>query len=810
MTSFGLEPAQLRAPGRLRRSPWARRRGQSLREQRGQPGPHGIPVAQLGAVLRSHEDKLPGHEPRAQGCQDPITLCRGKRAALPGIEDQLDTAIRGVDPLAAGPTGSAETFDEFRGGDDNSVSGPGHGVEHEIPPDAAHYSMVGHPRVVPGCRPAYPTQTEGVKHCSCALAGGEGGWGRCVALAPDPLVENVGHACRHSEGNGAIEVDEHEQILRRFEPVLRFNEGEMFFPMAVEDYLAQSALVVGSGGRRRVLAERGSLTLDSLSARGREVAGRGLSLEHVDTPMSSAQYRAWRRREDRPLFISSSRFAAVGLLSRLIDAILRVTLLLRGRVPGGFTAAAQEAYAASAGYDTPVYYGRVVEDAGYVVAQYWYFYAMNDWRSSFGGINDHEADWEQVTIFLVREGDDLRPAWVAFSSHDEVGDDLRRRWDDPDMTKVGEHPVVFAGAGSHSGAYLPGEYVVTTPFPLPEWMSGIRSAWKALRPWSKTKEPSFLSVPYIDYRRGDGVTIGAEGEWGWSPVVIDDDTPWVRDYRGLWGLDTRDPLGGERAPAGPRYERSGTVRASWGQPVAWAGLDKEPPSVAEAISQLNATRGHLEEELATVEDELGVQRDRLRGGRAAEQASGVSPRRPGTRVSRIQADVAQLRSRQAELHGILEGLDRALTAPAPPDPVHAHLSHRSLPLDRPRAGRITRIWAAASASLLLAALGVLMVVDGTSHIGILEVLGVMILVEAIIRRRPAGLVAGALVIGVGLIGVRQALAFAWDYSTDLLGIAFLVGAGALAWSTASEALSMRLKARSNSPAAKPPATVPHQ
>ena len=25
---------------------------------------------------------------------------------------------------------------------------------------------------------------------------------------------------------------------------------------------------------------------------------------------------------------------------------------------------------------------------------------MNDWRSTFAGVNDHEADWEQVTVFL--------------------------------------------------------------------------------------------------------------------------------------------------------------------------------------------------------------------------------------------------------------------------------------------------------------------------------------------------------------------------------------------------------------------------
>lgn len=580
-------------------------------------------------------------------------------------------------------------------------------------------------------------------------------------------------------------------LLRRFEPVIRYTDGEMFFPMAVEDYVAGSALMERDSSTKSVLADRGTATLEVLSARGREYPGPALSLEHVGNPLGRAEYRAWRRREDRQMFVSSSRFAAVGLLSRLVDALLRLTLLLRGRVPGGFTAAAQQKYAASPSFGRAVYYGRVVEDAGYVVLQYWYFYAMNDWRSSFGGINDHEADWEQVTVFLVPEGDGVVPAWVAFSSHDEVGDDLRRRWDDPDMTKVGEHPVVYAGAGSHSGAYLPGEYVVTTPMPLPRWMRGIRAFWNAIRPWANAEELSFLSVPYIDYRRGDGLCVGPQGDRDWSPVLIDDDTPWVRDYRGLWGLDTSDPLGGERAPAGPRYERSGRVRQSWGQPVAWAGLDKEPPSAEEALLRLNATRGRLEDELRTVEEELVVQRERLRGGRAAEQAAGLPPRRPGPRVAQLQRDVEALRARQAELSGMLESLDRALAVPAPPDPVHAHLSHRAVPIDRPGYGRAMRFWAAASASLLLGALGVLLLVDGTSRIGLFEVLGAMLVVEALMRRRLVALVAGLVLLVVAVVGLGVVGGFIVRYSADLLGIALLVGAGALAWSTAREAIAQR-------------------
>ena len=140
---------------------------------------------------------------------------------------------------------------------------------------------------------------------------------------------------------------------------------------------------------------------------------------------------------------------------------------------GGYLAARRpppSRLTARAGSGTYSYYGHVTRDRGFVALQYWFLYAMNDWRSTFGGVNDHEADWEQVTVFLPDppglESLAARPAWVAFSSHDEVGDDLRRRQDDPDIERRDTHPVVFAGAGSHSGAYLPGDYLITFEPPV--------------------------------------------------------------------------------------------------------------------------------------------------------------------------------------------------------------------------------------------------------------------------------------------------------------------------------------------------------
>ena len=582
-------------------------------------------------------------------------------------------------------------------------------------------------------------------------------------------------------------------LLRRFEPVVHYTEGELFLPMAVEDYVAASALVRRSGGNRSVLVEHGELTLDRLTEVATDLPNARLSLENVGEPLDRKAFRAWRRRPDRPSFRASSRFAVVGLLSRLVDSLLRLTLLLRGRVPGGFAAAAQQAYQASPGYGRCVYYGKVSEDAGYVVCQYWYFYAMNDWRSTFGGVNDHEADWEQVTIFCVPEGDALRPAWVAFSSHDEVGDDLRRRWDDPDLTLVGEHPVVYAGAGSHSGAYLAGEYVISTPIPLPGWLGSLRRGWAKVRPWARGEDASVLSIPYIDYRRGDGTRVGPDGDRPWHPVVIDDDTPWVRDFRGLWGLDTSDPLGGERAPAGPRYERDGSVRESWGQPVAWAGLDKEAPTEEEAYARMLASRDRLVVELAEVDEELDLQRRRLRAARAAERGLGRSPRRPTHQRAEIQASVTALRARHRELSALVEGISTALERPLPPDDPHAHLTHRALPIDEsaiPR-GRIVRFWTAASASILLAALGLLLIVDGASPVGILEVAGAMLVIEAILRRRLVALIAGLAVIGVAIVGVWAVFSLLVGNFADALGIALLFGALYLAVTTVREGFSTR-------------------
>jgi hypothetical protein len=256
-------------------------------------------------------------------------------------------------------------------------------------------------------------------------------------------------------------VSEVLTLARRFEPVLRYTEGELFLPMPVERYVEAAALFRRVPGQKapELVAPATKINLSTLVSYTGHGGGTDLELHFVQKPLSRAAYRRWRRSPDRARFQGGSPFAMVGMFGRLVDSIMRFSLIVRGKVPGGFAAAAYVRYQ-EAGRLAPTYYVRAVRDAGYLVLQYWFFYAMNDWRSTFSGVNDHEADWEQITLFLTEpvDGGDPELAWVAFSAHDEVGDDLRRRIDDPDLQLVdGTHPVVHAGAGSHSGAYLAGD-----------------------------------------------------------------------------------------------------------------------------------------------------------------------------------------------------------------------------------------------------------------------------------------------------------------------------------------------------------------
>ncbi|MCO5213037.1 MAG: hypothetical protein M9936_25345 [Caldilinea sp.] len=511
-------------------------------------------------------------------------------------------------------------------------------------------------------------------------------------------------------------------LLRRYEPVVHYTRGEMFFPCAVDGYLRACSLWLADSERQtQQLAAPGELTPATLAAYRDAPLGHRYYLQCVAEPLQAVAYQRWRARPDREPFPAPNRLQRVGLATRILDGIFDLSLVVRGRVPGGTAAAAQQSYAAILREDQRrVYYGRVVRTGGYVVLHYVFFYVMNDFRSTFHGVNDHESDWEQIFVYLSDEGDaDPVPRWVAYASHDFSGDDLRRRWDDPEVEKTGgTHPVIYAGAGSHASYFTRGEYLMQVE---PAFLAPLHGGAAALdRLWTNTLRQSgelnldeglrnLLSIPFVDYARGDGRVIGPGQAETWAPILISDADGWVDGYRGLWGLDTWDPLGGERAPSGPKYNRDGTVRQSWRDPLGWAGLDKVLPpreAVAATEKMLDALRTEQAALSVQVEQQRGVVRSLDLEVIALQQTAYLDDllKRRQKDLDAELSKLSALNSRAGDVSETLEAGTAQLTRLRAGDfgDARAHIKRAHAPqppIDRQ--GRFALWWAAVSGGLLL-------------------------------------------------------------------------------------------------------------
>ena len=576
-------------------------------------------------------------------------------------------------------------------------------------------------------------------------------------------------------------------LLRAHEPVVRFTKGEYFYPVSVSGYAQHSALWTElPSGESVVEAAPETFDLPLLGRMDEIVASSGQSLSGIMTGQKMS--RAHIPRKDRPPRLSgASRLAAVGLLGRLVDALNRLSLVFRGSVPGGSAAHSYLLQQEHLEPDRPTYYGRVVRAGGWIVCQYWFFYSFNNWRSAFGGVNEHESDWEQVTIYLDGTGELdgaglPAPRWVVFSAHDETGDDLRRRWDDPDLTVVDDrHPVVFAGAGSHSGAYVPGDYLISVEPPtLGGFIRFGRWLARVFTPWSTGAQS--VGIPYIDYARGDGRSIGPGQPDQWYPELIDDETGWVRRYRGLWGHDTRDRLGGERGPAGPRYERDGTVRASWSGPVAWAGLAKVPPNPSVASELLAARDEQLHERLVALAAEISATTQSLQISAAG--------RNPGSPQVRSLADeerrLLELRAEEVQLLDEQDSLEQNAQA-ALLDP-HAHLTHRNMPMQQVTSGRARLLswWAVLSTPLILWTIA--QIVDPTLGVSAtataLGGLVVLVSIEGFVRGKFLAVMGRFLLIILGLV----VASFIWTDWRIVLGAGLSAAAIVILFVNLREAL----------------------
>lgn len=592
----------------------------------------------------------------------------------------------------------------------------------------------------------------------------------------------------------SLVTDAELALVRRFEPVLAFTHGEQFYPMDVERYIAAAALCVRRpDGAVTVLVPRGKLTVEQL-IEPRSVAPGSILYLHFVEPFSTAQALAFRSSSSLHSFRPGrGRLARVGLIPRLGDMLFSVASFVRGRNPRGAAAAAASRYQAEqASAEQYCYYARVVRQHGYIAIQYWFFYAFNDWRSSFDGVNDHEADWELVTVYL----EDLpagppRPVWLAYSSHEFRGDDLRRRWDDPGLTRVGEHPVVFVAAGAHANYFFAGDYLPSVPLPyaerlLPLWQQAQR-IWQRLigQPVTElARGVGPLAIPFVEYARGDGLRVGPGQAREWRPQFLQatpgrPEPPWLDSFRGRWGLVTGDPLAGEDGPARPKYHRDGTLLDYWYNPVGWCGLDAVPPphrerdALQERLAQI---RESIAEQSAEVERQvwarMALQRELLVLRGLPDMAWRAA--RVAAELRAMSKSIAAQKLQLAASEQAIAPLEQALARPgglSPGDP-RAHLRSPQLPFTSAevRLSALAEGWSAVSVGVVLLGTVVLSLLNLRWQFGLLAMIGIYTFVEALFHRRVARLVQ-ALVTALALVA---ALVLAFEFAR-LLAVVLLLG-----------------------------------
>ncbi len=249
-----------------------------------------------------------------------------------------------------------------------------------------------------------------------------------------------------------------------------------------------------------------------------------------------------------------------------------------------------------------------------------------------------------------------------------------------------------------------------------------------------------------------------------------------------YGASTRgDRLAGERAPAGPKYTRTGAVRQSWNDPLGFVGLAKvQAPAGARRLltARVEALRGERASVQAEADDLAGSLRGLDLEVQALAGTSGIDGyrKRRSTELRESEARLASLRVSVAELQSAIAAGEAWLAGPESEwhgDP-RAHLSHAAAPEPPDRTNRrvFAETWAALSVGVLVIALAVILWFHLLPVVPALVVLGAGYLaIESFAQRQVETLLLRIVV----LLAIVAAVLLAIHYLRELV----LVGLVAL-------------------------------
>ena len=287
-------------------------------------------------------------------------------------------------------------------------------------------------------------------------------------------------------------------------------------------------------------------------------------------------------------FSAPSRLARVGIVARLIDAGFDLSLLVRGTVPGGTVAAAEVKYARDPGggpallLPRPRRPPRRLDDLPLPLL-------LRDERLALVVRGRQRPRGRLGAVLRVPRG--------ARRRH------RRPRSGSPARPTTRSGPTCGA-AGTTRSSSVRATTRSSSPAPAPtpptsspastccRSRSGCRGGARAPRRRSgvlvrrRSGRATAASPGRRRWARSRSWTTHAATGWRWARAGTGVDADPHRRRRrhgsaaidGLFGLDTKDRMAGERAPAGPKFARDGRPRQSWIDPIAFAGLAPTPPS----------------------------------------------------------------------------------------------------------------------------------------------------------------------------------------------------------------------------------------
>jgi len=290
-----------------------------------------------------------------------------------------------------------------------------------------------------------------------------------VGLLASSLIASV--TAQNDSDNDGIPDSKEQQLALNYEPYLHFAAGEKFFPTDANYHIINSELY-----------EKKSDDSNELIERFPDVA-------------SIAQYTTE-------------------------NYFLNNTL-------GGYKEIAEDYKQNRESFGDKIY-AHVTSEAGYIVVQYWFFYAFNP-----GTLNQHQGDWEMIQIVLDSTE---TPQYAVYSQH-HAGE--RAEW--KDVEKADEtHPRVYVALGSHASYFRPFQGKLGMESDI------VGSAY--------TLKPEDLEIVYL-------------GEKGMGNHPASQD--WL-EFGGKWGNWARlvDTSLGAAGPSGPGQNENAE---KWLNPVSWGG-----------------------------------------------------------------------------------------------------------------------------------------------------------------------------------------------------------------------------------------------